>query len=224
MLPIHTYRDICSWNLNRRQGFRSRPHLDIDVQHPQPLHLVLPTDPETMEDRHRKGSVPLGLGKSFFPPRCRCLEGKLQVLISDRLSVNRFRQYAIHSHPALHSAVLSPVQIEEAIVPLSPRPGEDHLRTQDILDRLDELGDEVAVVWIGCVQYYTGQFFEVEPIASKTHEIVSRRAAGEMGPTVVAVLEVKQILIILSVARAHTLGSTWRTLSATCPSSSTIGA
>ena len=82
-------------------------------------------------------------------------------------------QYAIHSHPALHSAILSPEQIENAIVPLSPRPGEDHLRTEDVVSKLAEIGDEVAVVWIGCVQYYTGQFFEVEPIARKTHEIVS---------------------------------------------------
>jgi hypothetical protein len=83
------------------------------------------------------------------------------------------QQYAIHSHPALHSAILSPEQIENAIVPLSPRPGEDHLRTEDVVNKLAEIGDEVAVVWIGCVQYYTGQFFEVEPIARKTHEIVS---------------------------------------------------
>jgi hypothetical protein len=82
-------------------------------------------------------------------------------------------QYAIHSHPALHSAILSPEQIENAIVPLSPRAGEDHLRTEDVVSKLAEIGDEVAVVWIGCVQYYTGQFFEVEPIARKTHEIVS---------------------------------------------------
>ena len=84
-------------------------------------------------------------------------------------------QYAIHSHPPLHAATLTPSQIEDAIVPLTPREGEDHLRTSDVLAKLDELGDTVAVVWIGCVQYYTGQFFEVEPIARKTHEIVSPR-------------------------------------------------
>jgi kynureninase len=67
--------------------------------------------------------------------------------------------------------VLSQEQIDNAIVPLSVRPGEDHLRTEDILSTLQELGDEVAVVWIGCVQYYTGQFFEIAPIAKKAHEI-----------------------------------------------------
>lgn len=82
-------------------------------------------------------------------------------------------QYAVHSHPPLHNDILSPSQIASAIVPLTPREGEDHLRTSDVLDKLTELGDEVAVVWIGAVQYYTGQFFEVEKIARRTHEIVS---------------------------------------------------
>jgi kynureninase len=88
-------------------------------------------------------------------------------------------QYAIHSHPPLHNDILTSEQIDNAIVPLSLREGEDHLRTSDILQTLTELGDEVAVVWIGGVQYYTGQFFEVGPIAKKTHEIVSLLRASK---------------------------------------------
>ncbi|KAK4688435.1 kynureninase, partial [Tremellales sp. Uapishka_1] len=79
--------------------------------------------------------------------------------------------YAIHSHPALHAATLSPAQIENAIIPLTPRDGEDTLRTEDILRVLEENRDEIAIVWLPLVQYYTGQLFDVPPISTKAHEI-----------------------------------------------------
>jgi hypothetical protein len=53
-------------------------------------------------------------------------------------------QYAVHSHPKLHDAVLSPQQIDEAIIPLSPRQGEDTLRTEDILKVLQENRETVS--------------------------------------------------------------------------------
>lgn len=53
-------------------------------------------------------------------------------------------QYAIHSHPKIHEDVLSPEQIDNAIVALSPREGEDCLRTEDIIDVIGKHGDEVS--------------------------------------------------------------------------------
>lgn len=96
-------------------------------------------------------------------------------------------QYAVHSHPRLWDAVLSKEQIDNAIIPLEPREGEETLRTEDILKTLDEHKDEVsplstnimgrrligqiAVVWLPIVQYYTGQLFDIVPISKKTHGI-----------------------------------------------------
>jgi hypothetical protein len=51
----HSYAMIL--NANRRKGIRSRPYVDVDFQHPQLVHLLLPTDQDEMEDRDRKGSV-----------------------------------------------------------------------------------------------------------------------------------------------------------------------
>lgn len=53
-------------------------------------------------------------------------------------------QYAAHSHPRLHDVVLSPDQINEAIIPLKPRDGEETLRTEDILKVIEDNKDEVG--------------------------------------------------------------------------------
>ena len=84
--------------------------------------------------------------------------------------------------------MLSEEQIRDAIIPLAPRSGEDTLRTEDILKVLDDNKDEVsssdvkcegvmgltkkiAVVWVPLVQYYTGQLFDIAPLARKSHDI-----------------------------------------------------
>ena len=68
-------------------------------------------------------------------------------------------QYAFESQVKFHG--LDP---EKAIIELSPRQGEYVLRTEDILSAIDENKNELALVILGAVQYYTGQFFDVEKI------------------------------------------------------------
>jgi kynureninase len=46
-----------------------------------------------------------------------------------------------------------------------PRAGEPVLRTEDLETLLAKRGDEIAVVWLGAVHYYTGQLLELERIA-----------------------------------------------------------
>ncbi|WVR05729.1 kynureninase [Kwoniella sp. DSM 27419] len=78
--------------------------------------------------------------------------------------------YAVHSHPRLHDAVLSPEQMDNAIIGLSPREGEDTLRTEDIIKVIEENKDSIAIVWLPLIQYYTGQLFDIAAIAPKAHE------------------------------------------------------
>ena len=73
-------------------------------------------------------------------------------------------QYAIESQARLHG--LDPA---EAIVELVPRPGEHTLRTADIEAKIAELGDSLATVLIGGVNYYTGQAFDLAAIAQAGH-------------------------------------------------------
>ncbi|KAI0720958.1 kynureninase [Cerioporus squamosus] len=55
---------------------------------------------------------------------------------------------------------------EDAIVALSPRPGEHILRTEDILDTIRREGSSIALVLFPGVQFYTGQFFAIQEITA----------------------------------------------------------
>ena len=73
-------------------------------------------------------------------------------------------QYALESQARLHG--LDP---DAAIVELVPRLGEHILRTADILAKIAELGDTLAVVLLGGVNYYTGQAFDMAAITRAGH-------------------------------------------------------
>ncbi|XP_068165738.1 kynureninase [Antennarius striatus] len=71
--------------------------------------------------------------------------------------------------PSDHYAVESQIRLrgfdpEESMLMLSPRPGEETLRTEDILDVIEKEGDSIAVVMFSGVQYYTGQLFNMAAI------------------------------------------------------------
>ena len=75
-------------------------------------------------------------------------------------------QYAIESQARMHG--LDPA---EAIVELVPRPGEYTLRTKDIEAKIAELGNSLATVLIGGVNYYTGQAFDMAAITRAGHAV-----------------------------------------------------
>jgi len=74
-------------------------------------------------------------------------------------------QYAFESQVKLHG--LNP---DDAIIELTPRAGEFTLRTEDILRKIEENKKEVALVILGAVQYYTGQFFDIRKITETSHQ------------------------------------------------------
>lgn len=53
---------------------------------------------------------------------------------------------------------------DEHLILLENREGEDHLRTEDILQVIDLHGDEIALSMMGGVNYYTGQLFDMATI------------------------------------------------------------
>lgn len=56
--------------------------------------------------------------------------------------------------------------VETALVEITPREGEQILRTEDILASIEKHGPELACVMLGGVQYLTGQLFDMKEIAS----------------------------------------------------------
>lgn len=73
-------------------------------------------------------------------------------------------QYALESQARWHG--FDPA---EAIVEVGPRPGEDCLRTEDILAVIEREGPHTALVLFGGVNYYTGQFYDLAAITAAAH-------------------------------------------------------
>lgn len=53
---------------------------------------------------------------------------------------------------------------KDAIVEIKRREGEANIRLEDVLAKIDEVGNELALVLIGGVNYYTGQVFDMKTI------------------------------------------------------------
>lgn len=74
-------------------------------------------------------------------------------------------QYALESQVNFHG--LS----NDHLVEIAPREGENLIRLEDILAKTEELGDELALVMIGGVSYYTGQLFDMKAITETGHKV-----------------------------------------------------
>ena len=75
-------------------------------------------------------------------------------------------QYALQSQVKFHG--LNP---SECIVEIGPRKGESLIRTEDIINKIEELSDELAMIMIGGVNYFTGQVFDMKSITESGHKI-----------------------------------------------------
>ena len=81
-----------------------------------------------------------------------------------------------HAFPSDHFAVESQIRQrgfnpDESMVLLEPRDGEQTLRLQDILATIAAHGDELALVLLPGVQYYTGQVLAMAEIAAASHAV-----------------------------------------------------
>ncbi len=75
-------------------------------------------------------------------------------------------QYMISSQVRYHG-----YDPKDAIVEIKKRDGENNFRTEDILKKIKEVGEECALVLIGGVNYYTGQVFDMQTITKAGHDI-----------------------------------------------------
>jgi kynureninase len=75
-------------------------------------------------------------------------------------------QYALESQIKIHG-----LSTETDLIEVSPRPGEHLIREEDIMSKIHELGDTLALVMIGGVNYYTGQLFDMKSITLAAHQV-----------------------------------------------------
>lgn len=76
--------------------------------------------------------------------------------------------YALESQVRFHG-----LNSDEHLVAMNPREGEYTLRNEDILAKIAEVGDELALVMFGGVNYYTGQLLDMESITKAGHAVGS---------------------------------------------------
>ena len=97
---------------------------------------------------------------SFYRP-----EGKRTKIICEAKAFPS-DQYALESQVKFHG--LNP---KETIIEVAPRDGEHTIREEDIQAKINELGDELALVFWGGVNYYTGQVFDIRTMAKSAHAV-----------------------------------------------------
>ena len=95
---------------------------------------------------------------SFYQPTPK----KYKIVIeSDAFPSDR---YAVGSQLEFHG-----FDIEDGLIEWKPREGEELLRIEDLEHIVSEQGDEIALLLIGGVNYYTGQFLDLKRIAEIGH-------------------------------------------------------
>jgi kynureninase len=75
-------------------------------------------------------------------------------------------QYAIESQVKFHG-----YHPNNAIVEVAPRDGEATLHTSDIISKINEHADKLALVMFSGINYYTGQFFNIPKITEAAHNV-----------------------------------------------------
>lgn len=70
-------------------------------------------------------------------------------------------QYAVENQVKYHG-----YDPHDAIIELTPRSGESCLHTEDILQKIEENKDTLALIMLGGVNYYTGQLFDMQQITA----------------------------------------------------------
>ena len=82
-------------------------------------------------------------------------------------------QYAVENQVKLQG-----YQPQDAIIELMPREGESILRTEDILQSIEEHKNTLALIILGGVNYYTGQLFDMETITMHAKKVSADIVVG----------------------------------------------
>lgn len=95
---------------------------------------------------------------SFYQPKGK----RSKILIED------------HAFPSDHYAVESQLKhhnqsVEDNLLLWTPRSGEELLNYDDLFDMIEQQGDEIALILLPGVQYYTGQVLDMQRITQQAH-------------------------------------------------------
>lgn len=97
---------------------------------------------------------------SFYQPK----DGKYKILCEQKAFPSD--QYALESQVKFHG-----YDPKDAIIEIGPREGEHTINEADILEAIKIHGDEIALIMIGGVNYYSGQLFDMAAITKAGHQV-----------------------------------------------------
>jgi kynureninase len=75
-------------------------------------------------------------------------------------------QYAVETQVRMYG-----FDPEDAIIEMKPKPGAHIIEEEAILEAIEKAGSSLALVMMGGVNYYTGQFFDLKKITEAAHRV-----------------------------------------------------
>jgi len=97
---------------------------------------------------------------SFYQPQ----SSRSKILIEKGAFPSDF--YAVYSQ-----IVAKGMNPKECLIELEAKDGSDYLPNREIIDKIDDLDNGLALVLFPGIQYYTGQFFDIKSIAKAAHKV-----------------------------------------------------
>ncbi len=135
-----------------------RPWLHYHELFTKPLAKVVGAKPEEVVAMNGLTTNLHLLMVSFFRP-----EGKRKRILCEGKAFPS-DQYALRSQLRFHGLD------ESDLIELKPDPETELISDERVLKAIEEHGDEIALIMLGGMNYYTGQFFDMETITRKGQE------------------------------------------------------
>lgn len=133
--------------------YAEKPWWDYHERLAKPLAKVVGAKPEEVSVMNTLTVNLHFLLVSFYRPTAK----RFKIICEEKAFPSD--QYLLQSQVKFHG--FNP---EEAIIEVKKREGEHAWHTEDVLAKIKEVGDELALVLIGGVNYYNGQVFDMEQI------------------------------------------------------------
>ena len=153
---------MCDWANLAVEGhfYAEKPWWDYQERFAEPLSEIVGAKPSEVTVMNTLTVNLHLLMVSFYRPN-----GKRYKIICEEKAFPS-DQYMFQSQVKFHG--YAP---EDAIVEIKRREGEHNIRMEDIIAKINEVGDELALVLFGGVNYYTGQVFDMQAITQAGHQV-----------------------------------------------------
>ena len=159
-IKIYIEKELNSWKKNAVDGhfIGNRPWVDYQEEVKSMLSKLLGSNQKEIAVMNSLSVNLHLLMVSFYRP------DKVRFKILMEKNAFSSDRYVVMSH--LESRNLS---YEDTIIEVSPRDNEDNLRTEDIINIIEKNNDNISLVLLPGIQYYTGQLFDIEKITEECH-------------------------------------------------------